>query len=119
MFLDDTPILKNSPDSSDVMYFIKCHSASWDEFGSELRVPYDTRESFRHDSTLKDRGRLERVVMKWIQSQCSPVSWQNVIDTLLSMQLKTTAGRVQDWLKHQQMINKSQSKPLCTIFITI
>ena len=54
--------------------------------------------------TLEDRGRLERVVMKWIQSQCSPVTWQNVIDTLLSMELKTTAGRVQDCLKHQQRI---------------
>ena len=96
LFLDDPPILKKSPNSSDVMYFIKCHSARWDEFGSELRVPYDTRESLRRDVTLDDRGRLERVVMKWIQSQCSPVVWQNVIDTLLSMELKITAGEVHD-----------------------
>ena len=119
LFLDDPPILKKSPYNSDVMYFIKCHSARWDEFGSELRVPCDTRESLRRDVTLDDKGRLERVLMKWIQSQCSPVTWQNVIDTLLSMELKTTAGEVHDWLKHQQMINKSQSKPLCTTFITI
>ena len=95
-----------------VQMFIKCHSARWDEFGSELRVPYDTRESLRRDLTLDDRGRLERVVMKWIQSPCFPVTWQNVIDTLLSMELKTTAGEVHDWLKHQQMINKSLSKPI-------
>ena len=107
-------VMKMSPNSSDVLDFIKCHSARWDEFASELKVPNDTRESLRHNVTLEDRGRLDRVVMKWIQSQCSPVTWENIIHTLVSMDLKTTAGSIQDYLKHQQGINKSQSKQLYT-----
>ena len=105
-------MLKMSPNSSDLFDLIKCHSSKWDEFARELRVPNDKRQSLRQDISLEDEGRLERVVMKWIESRCSPVTWQNVIHTLLSMELKTTAGRVQDYLKHQQDINKSPSKQL-------
>ena len=111
-FLDDTPILKMSPNSADVFDLIKCHSSRWDEFASGLRVPFDTRESLRHNIALKDGGRLEWVVVKWIESQCSPVTWENIVHTLESMNLKTTAGEVMDYLKRRQVINKSQSK-LC------
>ena len=117
-FLDDAPILKKSPNSAVVFDLIKCHSSRWDEFASGLRVPFDTRESLRHNIALEDGGRLERVVVKWIESQCSPVTWENIIDTLVSMDLKRTAGEVQDYLKHQQVISKSQSKQLYTTFIT-
>ena len=97
---------------------IKCHSARWDEFARELRVPCNSRDSLGRNISLEDGGRLERVVEKWIESQCSPVTWENIIHTLVSMDLKRTAGEVRDYLKHQQGINKSQSKQLCTIFIT-
>ena len=116
--LEDTQILKKSPNSADVFDLIKCHSSRWDEFASGLRVPFDTRESLRRNIALEDGGRLERVVVKWIESQCSPVTWENIIDTLVSMDLKRTAGEVQDYLKHQQVISKSQSKQIYTTFIT-
>ena len=98
---------------------IKCHSSRWDEFASGLRVPFDTRESLRRNIALEDGGRMERVVVKWIESQCSPVTWENIVHTLVSMELKTTAGKVQDYLKRQQVICKFQSKQLYTTFITL
>ena len=110
-FLDDIPILEKSPNGSEVFDLIKCHSDRWDEFGIELRVSLETRDSLRHDVTLGNRSRLDRVVMKWIQSQCSPVTWENIIRTLVSMDLKVTAGKVQDYLKHQ-VITKSSCKQL-------
>ena len=116
-FLDDTPILKKSPNSSEVFDLIKCHSARWDEFASELRVPCNTRDSLGRNISLEDGGRLDRVVEKWVESQCSPVTWENVIDTLLSMDLKTTAGKVQDYLKRQQVITKSSCKQLYMTFL--
>ena len=91
------------------MYFIKCHYPRWDEFGSELGVPFEKRDCLRHDMTLEDRSRLERVVIFWIQSQCSPVTWQKILSTLVSMDLKTTASIIQDCLKRQQVFNKSPS----------
>ena len=118
MFLDDTPILKKVPDNFSVLYFIKCHSARWDEFASELQVAFNKRDSLKRDSNLDDRGRLERVVIFWSESQCSPVTWQQILKTLESMDLKTTAGIVQDCLKRQQVFNKSQSKQLYTTQIT-
>ena len=118
LFLDDTPILKKFPDNSSVLYFIKCHSARWDEFASELQVTFDKRESLRHDINLDDRGRLERVVISWIESQHSPVTWQKILKTLVSMDLMTTAGIVQDCLKRQHVFNKSQSKQLYATKIT-
>ena len=117
-FLDDTSILKQPPSSLDLFHLIKCHSSRWDEFARELRVPSDKRQSLRQNIGLEDEGRLERVVMKWIESRCSPVTWQNIIHTLLSMELKTTAGSVQDYLKHQQVINKSTSEKIYTTIIT-
>ena len=113
-FLDDTPILKKSPNSSELIPLIKCHSSRWDEFASVLQVPLDKRESLRRDSTLENGGRLKRVVVIWIESQCSPVTWKNIVHTLVSMDLKTTADKVQDYLKQQQVICKSRSKQLCT-----
>ena len=94
------------------MYFIKCHSARWNEFGSELQVPDNTRETLKHNKTLDDRDRLEGVAIFWIESECSGVTWQKILKTLDSMHLKKTAGIVQDCLKHQQVFNKSQSKKL-------
>ena len=110
-FLDDNPILEKSPNSSEVFDLIKCHADRWDEFGIELQVSLETRDSLRHDVALGDRSRLDRVVMKWIQSQCSPVTWKNIIHTLESMDLKVTARKVQDYLKHQ-VITKSSCKQL-------
>ena len=117
-FLDDTKILKKSPNSAVVFDLIKCHSSRWDEFARELRVPLDTRESLRHNIALEDGGRLERVVVKWMESQCSPVTWGNIVHTLVSMELKTTAGEVMDHLKSRKMFDKYQSKQLYTTLIT-
>ena len=111
-FLDDTSILKKSPNSSEVFHLIKCHSARWDEFASELHVPCNTRDSLGRNILLEDGGRLERVVVKWIQSQCSPVTWENIIRTLASMDLNATACEVQDYLKHRQVVTKSSCKQL-------
>ena len=103
--------LKQSPDCADVFGLIKCHSVSWNEFGRELKVDNNTRESLRRDSSLDNEDRLEQVLNKWIESQCSPVTWEHVINTLSSMDLKKTASSVRDYLKCQHMINTSPSKP--------
>ena len=82
-----------------------------------MQVPIDPRESLRHNISLDDEGRLEHVVMNWIESQCSPVTWQNILDVLSSMSLKNTASKVKEFLKEQQVIDKYMSKPPITHYI--
>ena len=103
--------LKISHDCADVFALIECHSAKWNEFGRALKVDLNTRESLRRDNRLDNGDRLEHVLEKWIESQCSPVTWEHVINMLSSMDLKKTASSVQDYLKRRQVMKTSSSKP--------
>ena len=111
IFSDNIQIVKKSPDCTDVFHLIKCHSAKWDGFARELHVDYNTRESLKHDISLEDDGRLERVLKRWIESQCSLVTWEKILDVLISIDLKTTAGEVQKYLNYQEAVDKYVTKP--------
>ena len=110
-FSDDIQILKKSPDCIDVFNLIKSHSAKWDGFARELHVDDNTRESLKHNISLENDVRIERVLKIWIESQCSSVTWEKILDVLISMDLKTTAGKVQEYLKYQEVIDKYITKP--------
>ena len=111
IFADNIQIVKKSPERTDVFNLIKCHSAKWDGFARELHVDDNTRESLKHDISLESDGRLERILKIWIESQCSSVTWEKILDVLISMDLKYTAGKVQDYLKYQEVIDKYVKKP--------
>ena len=76
-----------------------------------MRVDDNTRESLRRDIRFDDGGRLEQVLMNWIESRCSSVTWEKILDVLSSMTLKKTARDVKEYLKDQQVIDKYKSKP--------
>ena len=104
-------ILKKSPDRADVFSLIKCHSAKWDEFARELKVLDNTRDSLRRNIRFVDEGRMEFILEEWIESHCSPVTWENILDVLSSMHLKSTASEVLKFLNNQQVIDKYSNEP--------
>ena len=108
---NDFEILKKSPDRTDVFSLIKCHSAKWDEFARELKVLDNTRESLRRNGSLVDEGRLEFILKEWIESHCSPVTWEKILDVLSSMLLNSTASEVLKFLNNQQVIDKYSNEP--------
>ena len=81
-------------------------SCNWDDIGREFAVPHADRKGLaREDVMSTDRGKLEDVIMKWVESKCSDVTWNKVIEILRKLQyndlieptneiLKTLSGNV-------------------------
>ena len=77
----------------------------------ELRVGDSTRQSLKRNNTLEDWQKLDTVLMTWMDSHSSPVTWENVIHILVKMELKKIAVNVQDYLKKQEVIDRYIQEP--------
>ena len=85
------PLLK------DVQKLLKEKSASWDEIGSELDVPLNTREELRKDLSLNNGGRLERVLNCWLQRE-ETCTWKKFREHLLELGLRDIVEKVDSFL---------------------
>ena len=85
------PHLGEKPLLKDVYNLLIGHSAQWDDIGLQLEVPFDDRDGWLN-STLTSRQRLQRVINKWLVSEChTPVTWGELIKILRSDALAFTA----------------------------
>ena len=63
-------------------------------------MDYSYRESLVRQGVQKsDEDKLEAVLHKWIESQCSEVSWDNLIQVLIEVGLIDTAKEVRSYLQ--------------------
>ncbi len=73
----------------------------WNDIGRELRVSYGYREGLKREGVMTtDETKLECVIMKWEQSQCSDVTWSNVIKVLKILQFNDLMEPTKDMLRH-------------------
>lgn len=70
-----------------VFGLMKCHSARWGEFARQLGLSYNDRKLLYNEPIQADQ-RLEKVIDKWIQSMCSPVTWDKLTDVMKIMGLQ-------------------------------
>ncbi len=72
----------------------------WNDIGREFGVDYGYRNELQMQgvqTTSKDK--LESVIMKWEQSQCSDVTWSNVIKVLKILQFNDLMEPTKDILR--------------------
>lgn len=90
----DTPIILK-----DVYTLLQSKSCLWDRIGRGLNVGHDYRQSlFRQGVMLDDDGKLESVLAKWIESQCSATTWEHLFQVLLQLEFRDVAEKMEKFL---------------------
>lgn len=84
----------NIPTQKAVFDLMKFHSARWDEFARELKISYNYRNILR-DEHRSAEARLEDIINKWIESECSPVTWDCLINVLKTMGLQRVIHEIE------------------------
>ena len=85
---------------------LKEKSADWNAFRIELKLDGNYGDTLAHDPRLNDDGRLDKVLTKWMEAQPSPVTWAKILEILESLQLRSIAKKVNDYLQSPDVINK-------------
>ena len=93
-------VQKCKPDLEDVLDQLKRKSCKWYEIGVGLKVDHDFRQcQLKEGIMTSDLKRLEAVLNKWIESECSEVSWNHLIQVLIDMELVDVAEKVKRYLQ--------------------
>ena len=102
-------VLKKSPERRDAHKLLKDESASWYEIGNALGVKRNYREELRRAPDSSD-SKLESVLNKWITSECSPVTWENLISALRSIELVEVVRDVIKFLEQPDVRKQYEQK---------
>ena len=95
-----TSILDKKPSLKDACNLLRDHLAEWDDIGLQLDVPFDVREEWHKDGSLTNKQRLQRVINRWLVSECnSAVTWIGLINILKQSDYTATAKKIESFLK--------------------
>lgn len=90
-----TDVAEDSPpELYDVLKLLQCKSSQWRRIGRGLGIKYDYLEQL-FSRKPDDEDKLEDALHKWIESQCSDVSWANLYDVLKYLELDDVAQDLQ------------------------
>jgi len=53
-----------------------------------------------------NESKLEKVLSKWAESECSPVTWLTVLKVLKVLQYNEILESTRLWLKREDILNK-------------
>ena len=100
-------IVSQSPDPVDVFDILRDRAFQWDAIGRELRVPYGYREELGIEGVMTStEKKLERVLMKWVESECSDVTWSTVLKVLKVLQFNELMESTKLFLKREDILIK-------------
>ena len=100
MFFVIGTVQKCKPNLEDVLDQLKRKSCKWYKIGVGLKVDHDFRQcQLKKGIMTSDLERLEAVLNKWIESECSEVSWNHLIKVLIDMELVDVADKVKSYLR--------------------
>ncbi len=124
--------LKEVVELKEVFDLLKKKSQKWDDIGQALGISLDFRQGlFREAHAATDQSKLERVLHKWIETECSDATWSKVLKVLKELGLRDVAEEVVKYLnnrpngcrKYQNPFsarNQSFTKPpLSTVYFAI
>ena len=69
------------PRKIDLIKLLSPFSYQWIEIGESLNIPYHDLEHLQYSSS-PDSYKLSKLLQKWIDMRCSPVTWQTIIDVV-------------------------------------
>ncbi len=87
------------PAPLDVCRLLRSRSSEWDDFGRELHIPLSFREGLlRTGPMYSNDAKLERVINNWLESWCSPPTWDYLIEALERLGWRHVAEEVIKYL---------------------
>ena len=95
-----------SPDIFELHRLIAGVSAMWYQIGIGLEVDEDFRKSIKQNIVGQDSVKLEEVLRRWDDSQCSPVTWDRIIKVLDFVGKHKLATKVGEYTKKPDVIAK-------------
>ena len=99
-------ILKKSPEVEDVYELLSKRSAHWDNFARALKIDINFREKLQRKSfTITEESKVESVLIKWIESESSDVTWSNLIEVPEQLQFLDVAREVKIYLEKEVFEN--------------
>ena len=106
-----SPILKKSPERQDAYKLLKKKSANWDDFARDLDIELNFREDLQREGSTRTSGsKLERILIKWIESESSDVTWSNLIEVLEGLEFLDLVREVKSYLEKGEVIEKYSQK---------
>ena len=84
---------------------LKPKSFLWDEIGRSLKVEYGYRQELLQQGVMTNsEAKLEAVLNNWIETHCSEVSWDNLIQVLTELEFIDVAQDVRSFLQRDQTL---------------
>lgn len=86
--------------ANDVFKLLKKKSSDWNDIGRELNVSKNYRKGLEREGPMNtNEDKLECILEKWLESECSEVSWKHLIEVLRDeLEWKDTAKEVEEFL---------------------
>ena len=95
-----TSTIRQTPQLRDVYHLLVPKSCEWDRIGRCLGVDLNFREGLLRAGVQRtDDNKLEVVLNNWIETHCSEVSWDNLIQVLTELELIDIARNVRKFLQ--------------------
>ena len=87
-------MLKCSPNLKDVYDLLRVRASKWEEIGIELGVGGDYRDQLKGEGIMSsDCIKLDRVLRKWAESECSRVTWGTVVSVASVLELTESVAQ--------------------------
>ncbi len=100
-------IYSQAPDPNDVFNLIRNAAFRWNDVGRVLHISFDYREELRIEGVQSTpASKLDRILRKWVESECSDVTWSKVIEVLSILHLNDSMESIKLFLKREDILNK-------------
>ena len=103
-------MLRKSPDFNHAYKLLKPKATHWNRIARELDVDDDYREELKMRADIDAKDKLECVIKKWKESECSDITWGTLIEALKELEFIDVVRAVQEFLAKPDIIRKYQNR---------
>ena len=96
-------ILSKKPDKRHVVELLAENAYEYKELAIALGVDHTFVEGLKYSD--KDIINLDKTIQRWIQTQCSPVNWHTIIESVEGFIFGKNVelgDKIRDWLKEDK-----------------
>lgn len=98
-------ILSKRPDPNDVFELLKNKSAQWENIAIHFKVEANYRKGVRAES-ITPEIKLDSVLWKWVESECTDVTWCTVVNVLNALQYSDVLDVTKRFLRNEDSLRK-------------
>ena len=105
---DINKVLNKKPDKRHVVELLAENAEKYEELAIALGV-----DDILVESSDKNIKKLDKIIKQWIQTQCSPVSWRTIIESVESATFGKNlelGEKIRNWLKENEHFDYYREK---------